>query len=137
MSNTMNTTLNNIKGKLSPTAIANYFGGNRGSITEDVDDPPFLQSSQQSPLTQPDPDKAADNSKAKGGTKSRTTRTFDCPECTAKVKKLIECEFCRTWMCLTCADLSNEAYKIANEWQHSLHFYCKLCFPKVNNLIIN
>ena len=133
----MNTTLNNIKGKLSPTAIANYFGGNRGSITEDVDDPQLIQSSQQSPLTQPDPEKTADSSKAKGGTKSRTTRTFDCPECTSKVKKLIECEFCRTWMCLPCADLSNEAYKIANEWQHTLHFYCKHCFPKVYNLIIN
>ena len=135
-STTMNTTLNNLKGKLSPTAIVNYFGGNRGSMTDEIDDPPPIQLSQQSPLTQPDPEKANDN-KAKGGTKGRSTRTFDCPECDSKVKKLIECEFCRKWMCMSCADLSNEACKIANDWQHALHFYCKQCFPKLNNLILN
>ena len=129
MDNVPTSAMSGLRERLSPTAIANYFSRNRSqSLDENDYIPPSQIPSQTS--------QSSESSKGKGKS-NRSSRTYDCPECDTRVKKLIECEFCNKWMCLTCADLSTEAYKVADEWKHALHFYCKHCFPNLNNLIIN
>ena len=50
-----------------------------------------------------------------------------CKMCQKVNDKLVECEKCERWQCLSCADLSNKQCDVLRSAREKMHWYCQGC----------
>ena len=59
------------------------------------------------------------------------TEDFKCSKCQRKTNRMIECEVCDKWSCLTCQQMSEDTYTLISSCKRNqLHWFCVDCDDK-------